>query len=64
MGRDWPLVIVGDAPYAERYIADLKAAAGPDVRFPGYVFGDGLRGAGAPLRADVRADGGRAAPTR
>jgi len=41
MGRDWPLVIVGDAPYAERYIADLKAAAGPDVRFPGYVFGNG-----------------------
>jgi len=41
--RDWPLVIVGDAPYAERYIAELKAAAGPDVRFPGYVFGDGYR---------------------
>jgi glycosyltransferase involved in cell wall biosynthesis len=43
LDRDWPLVVVGDAPYAERYIADLKAAAGPDVRFPGYVFGDGYR---------------------
>jgi glycosyltransferase involved in cell wall biosynthesis len=43
LGRDWPLVIVGDAPYADRYIADLKAAAGPDVRFPGYIFGDGYR---------------------
>lgn len=38
---DWPLVVVGDAPYAERYIAELKASAGPEVRFPGYVFGPG-----------------------
>ncbi len=38
---DWPLVIVGDAPYADRYITELKNAAGPDVRMPGYVFGDG-----------------------
>jgi glycosyltransferase involved in cell wall biosynthesis len=37
----WPLVVVGDAPYAEAYIASLRASAGPDVRFPGYVFGDG-----------------------
>ena len=43
MRADWPLVVVGDAPYAEEYIASLKAAAGPDVRFPGYVFGDGYR---------------------
>jgi glycosyltransferase involved in cell wall biosynthesis len=39
----WPLVVVGDAPYAERYIADLRAAAGAGVRMPGYVFGDGYR---------------------
>ena len=38
---DWPLVVVGDAPYSERYIADLRARAGADVHFPGYVFGDG-----------------------
>jgi glycosyltransferase involved in cell wall biosynthesis len=38
---DWPLVIVGDAPYADDYIAQLRADAGPDVRMPGYVFGDG-----------------------
>jgi glycosyltransferase involved in cell wall biosynthesis len=37
----WPLVVVGDAPYAASYIAGLRAAAGADVRFPGYVFGDG-----------------------
>lgn len=41
LDTDWPLVIVGDAPYAERYIADLKASAGPNVHFPGYVFGNG-----------------------
>ncbi|MBI2684330.1 MAG: glycosyltransferase [Actinobacteria bacterium] len=38
---EWPLVVVGDAPYSERYIADLHARAGPEVRFPGYVFGAG-----------------------
>ena len=43
LDTDWPLVIVGDAPYADRYIADLKAAAGPNVHFPGYVFGAGYR---------------------
>ncbi len=43
LDTDWPLVIVGDAPYADRYIAELKASAGPNVRFPGYVFGDGYR---------------------
>jgi glycosyltransferase involved in cell wall biosynthesis len=41
LGTDWPLVVVGDAPYAEEYIAGLKASAGPGVLFPGYVFGDG-----------------------
>ncbi|MEW6583823.1 MAG: glycosyltransferase, partial [Actinomycetota bacterium] len=41
LDTDWPLVVVGDAPYADEYIARLKASAGPDVRFPGYVFGDG-----------------------
>ncbi len=34
-------VIVGDAPYASAYIASLKKSAGPNVIFPGYVFGDG-----------------------
>ena len=43
MRAGWPLVVVGDAPYAEDYIASLKGGAGPDVRFPGYVFGDGYR---------------------
>ncbi len=41
LAPDWPLVIVGDAPYADKYIADLKAKANGTVIFPGYVFGDG-----------------------
>lgn len=40
-GTDWPLVIVGDAPYSEGYIAELRRNAGPNVHFPGYVFGSG-----------------------
>jgi len=41
LDTDWPLVIVGDAPYADDYIAALKADAPGGVIFPGYVFGDG-----------------------
>ena len=41
LAPDWPLVVVGDAPYARGYVARLRAAAGPDVRFPGYLFGEG-----------------------
>lgn len=41
LATDWPLVVVGDAPYAGDYIGRLKAAAGPGVRFPGYIFGEG-----------------------
>jgi glycosyltransferase involved in cell wall biosynthesis len=36
-------VIVGDAAYAEEYIASLKADAPEDVIFTGYVFGEGYR---------------------
>lgn len=35
-------VVVGDAPYAASYIKKLKRD-GPNVVFPGYVFGDGYR---------------------
>jgi glycosyltransferase involved in cell wall biosynthesis len=43
--RGLKLVIVGDAPYANEYIDDLKkrASSDPDVIMPGYVFGDGYR---------------------
>lgn len=36
-------VIVGDAPYQKEYIRSLKAMAGEDVVFTGYVFGKGYR---------------------
>jgi glycosyltransferase involved in cell wall biosynthesis len=35
-----PLVIVGDAPYAESYKAQLRAAANERVVFTGFQFGD------------------------
>ncbi|GIL14912.1 MAG: glycosyl transferase [Chloroflexota bacterium] len=38
---DMRCVIVGDAPYAENYIKELKAAAGPRVIFTGYLYGNG-----------------------
>jgi len=43
LAPDWPLVVVGDAPYSDDYIAGLRAAAGPDVILTGYVFGEGYR---------------------
>ena len=41
LDTEWPLVVVGDAPYADHYIASLKKQAGQRVIFPGYVFGAG-----------------------
>lgn len=40
---DLPLVIVGGAPYAKEYIAQLKRAKDPRVRFLGFVFGEDYR---------------------
>ncbi len=38
---DMKCVIVGDAPYAEDYKAQLSAYQDPRVIMPGYVFGEG-----------------------
>lgn len=38
-----PLLIVGDAPYAQKYIEQLKATRDPRVRFPGAIYGVGYR---------------------
>jgi glycosyltransferase involved in cell wall biosynthesis len=43
VGGEMPLVMVGDAPYASRFIAETRAAADPRVRFPGAIYGDGYR---------------------
>lgn len=40
---DMPLVVVGGAPYAEEYIAQLKSTRDPRVKFPGFVFGQDYR---------------------
>ena len=37
------LVVVGDAPYAREYIAELKATADPRILFPGAIYGSGYR---------------------
>lgn len=52
-------VIVGDAPYAGAYIADLKAKAAGDPRivFTGYVFGDGYHELGANAYIFVETSG-------
>ncbi|MFH1943669.1 MAG: DUF1972 domain-containing protein [bacterium] len=40
---DMKLVVVGDAPYNEKYIAALKKTKDPRIEFTGYVFGRGYR---------------------
>jgi glycosyltransferase involved in cell wall biosynthesis len=59
---DLKCVIVGDASYAQEYIASLKAAAGGDSRivFTGYVFGQGYHelGSNAALFVETSGVGG------
>ncbi|HEU0177186.1 MAG TPA: DUF1972 domain-containing protein [Blastocatellia bacterium] len=40
---DMPLAIVGGAPYADDYIAQLKSSKDPRVKFLGFVFGEDYR---------------------
>lgn len=40
---DFPLVIVGGAPYAHEYIARLRSTRDPRVKFLGFVFGEDYR---------------------
>jgi glycosyltransferase involved in cell wall biosynthesis len=42
-GGDLPLVMVGGAPYADRFIASFTRGADPRVLFPGPIYGDGYR---------------------
>ena len=52
-------VVVGDAPYAEAYQAELRALAADDPRivFTGYVFGDGYHELGSNAYAFVETSG-------
>ena len=40
---DFKLVVVGDAPYNEKYIQELRRTKDPRIIFTGYVFGRGYR---------------------
>lgn len=52
-------VIVGDAPYAEEYIASLKAGANgnPNIIFTGYLFGHGYHELGSNAAIFVETSG-------
>ena len=52
---DVPLVLVGDAPYAQDYIREVKAAADDRVRFLGYRFGDDYHALQANALAYIQA---------
>ncbi|MFP3942084.1 MAG: DUF1972 domain-containing protein [Thermoanaerobaculia bacterium] len=42
-GGELPLVMVGGAPYADRFIQGFRARADPRVLFPGPIYGEGYR---------------------
>ncbi|HEX4496392.1 MAG TPA: glycosyltransferase, partial [Thermoanaerobaculia bacterium] len=43
VGGDLPLVMVGGAPYAGKFIASFSRGADPRIVFPGAIYGDGYR---------------------
>jgi glycosyltransferase involved in cell wall biosynthesis len=43
VGGDVPLVMVGGAPYAGRFIASFTQGADPRILFPGPIYGEGYR---------------------
>ncbi len=59
LDTDFKCAIVGDAPYAEKYIASLKASAHGDPRivFTGYVFGKGYHELGSNAYLFVETSG-------
>jgi glycosyltransferase involved in cell wall biosynthesis len=59
LNADFKCVIVGDAPYAEEYIASLKASAQGDPRivFTGYVFGKGYHELGSNAYVFIETSG-------
>ena len=55
VATDLPLVMVGDAPYAQSYIHRVHAAADSRVRFLGYRFGDDYHALQANARIYIQA---------
>jgi glycosyltransferase involved in cell wall biosynthesis len=55
LDTDLPLVMVGDAPYAQDYVNAVKRAADTRVRFLGFRFGDDYHALQANARIYVQA---------
>ncbi len=43
VGGDLPLVMVGGAPYADRFVQSFTEGADPRILFPGSIYGHGYR---------------------
>jgi glycosyltransferase involved in cell wall biosynthesis len=43
VGGEMPLVMVGGAPYADRFIRGFTEGADPRILFPGPIYGEGYR---------------------
>ena len=43
VGGDLPLVMVGGAPYASKFVRSFATDADPRILFPGPIYGDGYR---------------------
>ena len=52
---DCKLVIVGDAPYADAYIQEVKNTRDGRILFPGAIYGDGYKQLQSHCRAYVQA---------
>ncbi len=55
VGGDLPLVMVGDAPYADDFISSVRKGADPRIRFTGAIYGDGYRELMSHARAYIHA---------
>lgn len=55
VGGDLPLVMVGGAPYARRFIESFTRSADPRILFPGAIYGAGYRELLSHARAYVHA---------
>jgi glycosyltransferase involved in cell wall biosynthesis len=54
-GGDMKLALIGDAPYAADYIAQVRSTRDPRVVIPGAIYGDGYRELGSHCFAYIHA---------
>lgn len=55
VGGELPLVMLGDAPYARRFIRGFTEGADPRILFPGAIYGRGYRELLSHARAYIHA---------